>query len=72
MNDKKENIHIARNLAFGFMFIAGIIVFLYIIYFNWSSKESAIKTSNQITSISQYLENAVEIKKKIKILILKK
>mgnify|MGYP006895449100 CR=1 FL=1 len=66
MNDNKENIHIARKLAFGFMFIAGIIAFLYIIYFNWSSKENAIKTSNQITSISQYLANAVEIKKENK------
>lgn len=34
MNDKKDNTNIARNLAFGFMCVPGIIVFLYIIYIN--------------------------------------
>lgn len=66
MNNKKEENNIVSNLAFGTMFFAGIVAFLYIVYSHFNDKENVIKTSNYIISISQHLDNAVEMKKENK------
>lgn len=66
MNNKKEENNIVSNLAFGTMFVAGILVFLYIIYLNFNDKENSKITSHQIISISQYLDNTVKMKKENK------